>query len=147
LCGHILATTKQSTKALDEAMDPQTRWGTAYLGQTSTILLWVSGTDKPIEIAPQGELIIGRSAEGSAMQPDIDLAPYSAEDLGVSRLHVALKRTDNTVVIADLNSKNCTYINGQRLHGHEVRVLRDGDQIRLGKLAIKVTFKHLVRRI
>jgi hypothetical protein len=146
-CGHILMTKKQSTKALEEEMDAATRWGTAHLAQTSTILLWVRGVDKPIELAPQGELIMGRSAEQSAMQPDIDLASYNAEDLGVSRLHAALKRMDNTVMITDLNSKNCTYINGQRLHAHEVRVLRDGDEIRLGKLVIKVTFKHQIRRI
>jgi hypothetical protein len=146
-CGHILLTKRQSTKALEDEMDPQTRWGTAHLGQTSTILLWVRGVDKPIELSPQGELIMGRSADQSAMQPDIDLAPYNAEDLGVSRLHAALKRMDNTVTITDLNSKNCTYINGQRLHAHEVRVLRDGDEIRLGKLVIKVTFKHQIRRL
>jgi pSer/pThr/pTyr-binding forkhead associated (FHA) protein len=54
---------------------------------------------------------------------------------------------DNTVVIVDLDSVNHTYINGQRLHPKEVRVLRDGDELRLGKLSIKVTFKHPIRRL
>jgi hypothetical protein len=146
-CGHILMTQKQSTKVLEEEIDAAMRWGTAHLGQSSTLLFWVRGVDKPIELAPQGELIVGRSADQSAMQPDIDLAAYNAENLGVSRLHAALKRTDNTVTITDLNSRNYTYINGQRLHSQEVRALRDGDEIRLGKLVIKVTFKHQIRRI
>ena len=81
------------------------------------------------------------------MKPDIDLAAFNAEELGVSRLHAVLKRHENTVSISDLNSKNNTYINGQRLHPNEVRALRDGDEIRLGRLAMKVSFKHQVRRL
>ncbi len=146
-CGHILATKAPGTKALEDEMNAEMRWGTAHFGTSSMMLLWVRGAPKPIEVEPQGELIIGRSAAQSAMQPDIDLAAYNAEDLGVSRLHAAIKRMDNTVAITDLNSKNATYINGQRLHAHEVRVLRDGDEIRLGRLAVKVTFKHQIRRI
>jgi hypothetical protein len=147
-CGHILTASRSvGTKALEEDMDPKTRWGTAHFGQASALSLTVRGATKPIEVVPQGELIIGRSAAGSAMQPDIDLAAYNAENLGVSRLHASLKRQDNTVSITDLDSKNHTFINGQRLHPHEVRVLRDGDEIRLGKLIIKVSFKHQLRRI
>ncbi len=147
-CGHILVSSKTGTKVLDDKdMDPQTRWGTAHFGQSSAMLLMVRGAPKPLEVTPTAEMIIGRSADQSAMRPDIDLAPYNAENLGVSRLHAALKRHDNTVVISDLNSINHTYINGQRLHPHEVRVLHDGDEIRLGKLSIKVTFKHNLRRL
>jgi pSer/pThr/pTyr-binding forkhead associated (FHA) protein len=96
---------------------------------------------------PAGELVIGRFYDESPVQPDIDLSPYNAENLGVSRLHAAIRRTDNTVSIVDLDSVNHTFINGQRLHPHEVRVLRDGDDIRLGKLTIKVTFKRVIRRL
>ncbi len=147
-CGHILIITKTGTKALDDKdMDPELRWGTAHFGQASIILLMVRGAPKPIEVTPKAEMIIGRSAENSAMCPDIDLAAYHAENLGVSRLHAALRRMENTVAIVDLDSVNHTYINGQRLHPHEIRVLRDGDEIRLGKLSIKVTFKHQIRRL
>jgi hypothetical protein len=145
-CGHIL-TAPAGTKSLDDEMDSSTRWGTAHFGQFSSILIQVRGAKQPIEVTPQGEVIIGRSEAGSAMRPDIDLSPYNAENLGVSRIHASLKRTDNTIAIADLNSKNSTYINGQRLHPHEVRVLRDGDEVRLGKLPMKIAFKHQLKRI
>jgi pSer/pThr/pTyr-binding forkhead associated (FHA) protein len=128
-------------------MDPKTRWGTAHFGQASTLTLTVRGATKSIEVLPEGEQIIGRGASGSAMKPDIDLTAYNAENLGVSRLHASLKRLDNTVALTDLDSKNHTFINGQRLHPHEVRVLRDGDEVRLGKLIMKVNFKHQLRRI
>ncbi len=146
-CGHILISSKPGTKALDANLDPETRWGTANFGHNSTILLQVRGAPKPLEVNPKGELIIGRAAADNTIRPDIDLGPYNAEELGVSRLHAALKRLDNTIAITDLDSKNHTYINGQRLHSHEVRVLRDGDEIRLGKLPITITFKHQIRRI
>jgi FHA domain len=147
-CGHILITTKSGTKALDDKdMDPQVRWGTAHFGQNSVVLLMVRGAIRPLEVAPKAEMIIGRAAEKSAMMPDIDLTPFNAENLGVSRLHAALKRMENTVAIVDLDSINHTFINGQRLHPHEVRVLRDGDEIRLGKLSMKVAFKHQLRRL
>jgi len=146
-CGHILAASKPGTKALSADLDPETRWGTAHFGYNSTVLLHVRGATKPLEVNPKGELIMGRAADDNVMRPDIDLSPYNAEELGVSRLHAALKRLDNTIAIADLDSKNHTYINGQRLHSHEVRVLRDGDEIRLGKLPIRITFKHQIRRI
>ncbi len=148
-CGHILEMSSKpsSTKALDENIDPKTRWGTAHFGQFSSLLLQVRGASKAIEVPQQPELIIGRSAPDSAMRPDIDLAAYNAEALGVSRLHAALKRQEHTISITDLDSKNYTYINGQRLHSHEVRVLRDGDEVRLGKLIMKVGFKHQIRRL
>jgi FHA domain-containing protein len=147
-CGHILIITRTGTKALDDKdMDPAMRWGTAHFGQSSVILLSVRGASKPIEVTPKAEMIIGRSADHSAMCPDIDLSAYNAEDLGVSRLHAALRRMENTVAVVDLDSVNHTFINGQRLHPHEVRVLRDGDELRLGKLALKVTFKNQIRRL
>jgi hypothetical protein len=148
-CGHILAAGPKTpaTKALEDDMDPKTRWGTAHFGPSSVLVLQVRGAQRLIEVPAQAECIIGRSAEDSAMKPDIDLADYDADNLGVSRLHAVLKRQQNTIAISDLDSKNFTFINGQRLHPHEVRVLRNGDEIRLGKLVLKVGFKHQIRRI
>ena len=66
----------------------------------------------------------GRRATDFNANPDIDLGPFQAWDYGVSRLHAKLRFQDNTLTITDLDSVNHTYINGQRLHAHEVRVLR-----------------------
>jgi pSer/pThr/pTyr-binding forkhead associated (FHA) protein len=76
------------------------------------------------------------------MVPDIDLTPYGADDKGVSRLHASLHRQEETLVLSDLGSVNHTFINGQRLHAHEVRVLRDGDEIRLGRLVLYAYFRE-----
>jgi pSer/pThr/pTyr-binding forkhead associated (FHA) protein len=85
-------------------------------------------------------MILGRTSADSVMIPDVDLAPLHGGEHGVSRLHAGLRRQDNTLVLTDLGSKNHTHINGQRLHAHEVRVLHDGDELRLGRLVIYVYF-------
>ncbi|CAG0954430.1 MAG: FHA domain-containing protein [Anaerolinea sp.] len=146
-CGSLLQSPTHApsgaTKGLTESSgDPRDRLGTAYFGQTSKLLLIIRGSSIPVEVTGEVEVVIGRSSPDSPMKPDIDLAPFDAENLGVSRLHVSLNRDEYTVHVTDLSSRNHTFINGQRLHPREVRVLRDGDEIRLGRLTLKVVFRH-----
>jgi DNA-binding CsgD family transcriptional regulator len=66
------------------------------------------------------EIVIGRGLE----------AELSIPDEGLSRAHAKLLRIDPRVVnLIDLESKNGTFVNGQRI---EAVVLRRGDQIQLG---------------
>jgi pSer/pThr/pTyr-binding forkhead associated (FHA) protein len=39
-----------------------------------------------------------------------------------------------------MNSANGTFVNGQRLHPQEVRVLRHGDELRLGRMVFQTLF-------
>ncbi len=146
-CGHILISAVPASTAHLTDLDAQTRFGTAQFGRFSVLVLRVRGGANPIELDPEDELIIGRSERNNPVIPDVDLAPYNAIELGVSRQHAKLKRDDNTIAISDLSSTNGTFVNGQQLHPHDVRVLHDGDEIRLGKLVINVQFKHQIRRI
>jgi pSer/pThr/pTyr-binding forkhead associated (FHA) protein len=111
------------------------------------MILKAQDSRQPLQIYPQNlehELIIGRSTEDSAIVPDIDLAEVGAGELGVSRLHLALyfDHDTNTVCVHDLGSTNGSFVNGQKLHPHTVRVLYDGDELRLGKLSLRVYFQH-----
>lgn len=146
-CGHMLKPSRASTRALPINETDDGRKGTAHFGRFSRICLYVAGSTEPIELEPSAEIVIGRSTSDSALRPDVDLASYRGEDMGVSRLHATLKRQENTVSITDLGSLNHTYINGQLLHPQEVRVLYDGDEVRLGRLAIQVKFKQQLRRL
>ncbi len=136
-CGHILLSKRDTTKQLDA----KARWGTAYFPSETRLYLTLRGATQPIELLLSREFVIGRSTAESSLKPDVDLSPYNAEELGVSRMHAAVRQQDDTVVLTDLQSSNRTYINGQALYPHEVRVLRNGDEIRLGKLVMKVSFK------
>jgi pSer/pThr/pTyr-binding forkhead associated (FHA) protein len=85
--------------------------------------------------------ILGRAGGETPTDPLINLADYDAEKKGVSRRHAMLIREDERLLITDLGSTNHTYLNGQQLQENDRLVLRDGDEIRLGKLSIKIFYK------
>ena len=74
-----------------------------------------------------GDNVLGRSPDAEVW---ID-AP------GVSRHHARITLRDASATIEDLESKNGTYLGGQRVVGPSS--LTDGDQIRLG--SVVVTFR------
>ena len=96
--------------------------------------------------APVAFTLAYTDAQGQA--PNIPFwlgeAPGRTDELslGVSRLHAGLRRHGDTLVLTDLGSLNHTYVNGEQLHPHEVRVLHDGDEIRFGHLVARVYFRH-----
>jgi pSer/pThr/pTyr-binding forkhead associated (FHA) protein len=71
----------------------------------------------------------------------VDLTPMGAAERGVSRKHAHLSVEDNRLLLTDLDSLNGTYLRGIRLAPHVPTVLRKGDQILLGRLAIEVNFE------
>ena len=140
-CGHILEASDTMTKPL-EKMDVKSKPPTANFAQTDKLTLSIRGSSNDIQVTLRDEMVLGRASAKSSVRPDIDLSPYNAENQGVSRLHAAFRRQDNTIVLVDLGSANKTFINGQRVYPHEVRVLRSGDEIRLGKMTMKASFKR-----
>lgn len=115
-----------------------------YFGPDTLLVLVIRETQETFSIRPQErqhEVIIGRGA-GGTMKPDIDLTPQRAAALGVSRLHLSLSYNEKrcTLSVSDMGSANGTFINGNRLHPEEVRVLRHGDELRLGKLVLVAHF-------
>lgn len=152
-CGEFLRNEKASsyeTRRLDDSGG--TIPSADYFGEESTLVLTV-GAGKESErfkVRPQEfrhEVVIGRS-DGGTMTPDVDLAPHNAGDQGVSRLHVALQYNgrNNILSISDMKSANGTFVNGQKLYPQEVRVLRHGDELRLGRMVLRVYFEHQVNR-
>jgi pSer/pThr/pTyr-binding forkhead associated (FHA) protein len=67
------------------------------------------------------ELSIGRT----------DLANLVLDDTGLSRVNTTFFRDDDDILVADENSTNGTFVNGQKVTGRP-RVLSDGDEIRIG---------------
>ena len=82
---------------------------------------------------PKVQTVLGRADNTSTQKPDLDLTPYGALEKGVSRIHAAICRNDDTLTLVDKGSANGTHLNGQRLVPDQPRVLRDGDEIRLGQ--------------
>lgn len=116
-------------------------WGTATFEERDQIIIHVRDAAEPITITPDDEFLIGRLDAASGITPDLDLSPYGALEKGVSRIHAALRRGEEVLSVVDLDSANGTYLNGQRLGPNQPRLLRDGDEIRLGKLSMHIYFK------
>jgi pSer/pThr/pTyr-binding forkhead associated (FHA) protein len=55
----------------------------------------------------------------------------------ISRTHVRLGRRDQGLYLEDLGSTNGTQVNGERVSRAE---LRDGDELRMGKLSLRVNW-------
>lgn len=134
--------TKDVTRVLDErpvaANVP--RWGTASLGAERKLLLHVRGFDTPLVVPLVGRLLLGRYDPQTDSAPDIDLEDYDGKQMGVSRRHAEIAVEEDGLKVMDLGSANSTYINGQRLIAHQERILRDGDELRLGQLVMRVNF-------
>ena len=88
------------------------------------------------------ELVLGRANPDTDELPAIDLTQAGGIDKGVSRKHALILRRDSALHIVDNNSANGTYLNGQKLIAMQPRILRDGDDIRLGHLVVRVTFQQ-----
>ncbi len=136
----VVATTRQLQNAPDE-LGLKATWGTARFNDDTSIIVHIRDAADPIVLQPRQETMFGRADPNSPTQPDLDLSPYGALEKGVSRIHAAIRRGEDRLTLVDLGSVNGTYLNGQRLPPNQPRVLRDGDEIRLGKLVVHVYFK------
>lgn len=117
-----------------------TNWGTARLGKERQLLLHIRGHEKPLVVNITDQLVLGRFDVETKQAPDVGLDDYNAQELGVSRRHAAILVEDNALKVMDLGSANATYMNGQKLVAHQARILRDGDELRLGRLVMRVHF-------
>ncbi len=116
-------------------------WGSASVGQLQSVIIHFRSVNEPLVIDLRDRIVFGRTDTSSPRQPDIDLTPYGAVEKGVSRVHAAIERSDDVLTLVDMGSSNGTSLNGQRLAPDQPRVLRDGDEIRFGKLVAQFYFR------
>ncbi len=146
-CGRGLSTavppTRPTQKLDSESSELTARatWGTARFKENTPIILRIRDTQDSISLEATKQLVVGRADDSNTRQPDLDLTPYGALEQGVSRNHVIILRSEHALTITDLGSANGTHLNGQRLIADEPRLLRDGDEIRLGRLVAYIYFK------
>ncbi len=145
-CGQILVGERapvSTQKFMEPSQDQPGRnsWGTARFGRESSVILHVRDAAEPVILNPKDETILGRVDPTTAGKVGLDLTPFGAQEKGVSRIHAAIRRGEDTLTLIDLGSVNGTLLNGQRLIPNQPRVLRDGDEIRLGKLVCHVYFR------
>jgi hypothetical protein len=116
------------------------RWGTATIGADGRIKLHVVGMPAPVEVQLKPAIILGRADKDNASEMNVDLTLFGAAEQGVSRQHAVLELINKTVMLTDLGSTNGTFLNDQRVMPQQRRVVRDNDEIRLGKLIMHIYF-------
>ena len=141
-CGYLIKNAElgtdllppQSGELIDDAIFP-----------TDGLLILLSETDITYTLRPQlglSRLTIGRHDDTSPI--DINLDNLNANEKGVSRLHATIIYDDisRTLSLLDMDSMNGSFVNEQRLHPSERRVIRHGDKLRFGNVVLKVQYKH-----
>jgi len=84
-------------------------------------------------------VVLGRNSATKNIQNDIDLTELDVKKI-ISRRHAAIKREKNEFILYDLDSRNGTFINGQRLSSAQPHTLVSGDVIEFGTGGAKLTF-------
>jgi pSer/pThr/pTyr-binding forkhead associated (FHA) protein len=99
--------------------------------------LVIQSANATLTIPPGKQVIVlGREDPVSSVFPDIDLDPYGAQEEGVGRKHAQLVMRGGDICIEDLESVNGTVVNKQRLVPRQPQPIKDGDEIRLGKMVM-----------
>lgn len=124
-----------------KVIDGQAQGTTATLGEQREVLFVIRGMIERVVMQDNSSVTLGRFDTGTVMNEEIDLIPYGAIDRGVSRRHCKIQLQNNQLYVTDLQSTNGTFLAGIRLKPNEQTVLRKGDEVLLGRLAVQVLFR------
>jgi hypothetical protein len=145
-CGAKLQGAQQETRRTDrfepEDLPPDVKpvgYIQGSLVPDSGLGIYLENTT-PVMIMRDDEATLGRKAGGTGGLI-VDLVPFGAIQLGVSRAHAVIRRVRNGYEIMDLGSTNGTWVNSQKLEPDEPRAISSGDMIRLGRLSLLVLYK------
>ena len=113
--------------------------GEALVAGRKAIVFEIDKTRLPLPVAEV--LSVGRASQNSDCHPDVDLSAFDAQRKGVSRHHITITRKESMLYVSDAGSSNGTWLNGHRLIPRAQRVLRNGDELQLSRLRIKVHYE------
>lgn len=103
--------------------------------------VWIMlNNGQTFELTGKSQYLIGRRDPRNNVAPDVDLTNWNGAAEGVSRLHVTLYVTPIGVFVEDLESRNETMRNSDRLLPRQRYPIQDGDVLRLGQMTLNVQF-------
>jgi pSer/pThr/pTyr-binding forkhead associated (FHA) protein len=98
----------------------------------------VISTGRQIQLPSTPEVHVGRTDAAHGIFPDLDLSPDGGLEGGVSRHHCKIHQRGSAYLVEDVGSANGTFLNGQRLTPYLPHVLKDEDELQLGRITLKV---------
>jgi hypothetical protein len=81
-------------------------------------------------------ILLGRSVPPSPDVTALDLTPFRAEELGVSRRHLTMQVYNKKLTITDNNSLNGSFLNGKLIEPDAPYMVTRGDEITVGRLRV-----------
>jgi FHA domain len=140
-CGERLDPQSQSADAsaapVSTASSAPAAVAAAPAATATTAKLVVEADNATFDLSGKSEAMIGREDPVSNIYPDVDLTPHGGEEGGVSRLHAKIFLQGGQYMIEDQNSTNFTFVNRQKLQPKTPTPIKDGDEVRLGRVTMK----------
>jgi hypothetical protein len=150
-CSHCGAPLSQSSTTLRKSIDEHLAGEEELIESLKRVIsgltepgiaFYLREGSKPIAVCTEQEFVLGRhSSELTGKEPLVDLSPYDAFALGVSRRHALIRRNGATYEITDLDSSNGTWLDTSRLSPQTPYPFKSGAQIRLGKLVLLIVYR------
>lgn len=84
-------------------------------------------------------IVLGRDSTSKNIHNDIDLSELDIKKI-ISRRHATIQRENDEYTIYDLDSRNGTFLNGERISAAQPQKLTPGDVIQFGSGGVKLTF-------
>lgn len=105
------------------------------LPPAGAIALSLMGRQEPLIVKIRDRIMIGRYSAATDAG-FLDLTPYHAGLMGVSREHAVIESGVDGYLLIDCDSKNGTWLNQQRLEPYLAYPLYSGDRIQLGQFVM-----------
>lgn len=112
---------------------------TKALAQSKNISLTIAHLQLSLVFEVHELIYVGRNAN-EAHDITVDLEPFGALEMGVSRQHLALCWRDEILVMIDNHSLNHTWVNGEVLVPGQAYPVYKSDRIKLGAFVLSVDF-------
>ena len=106
--------------------------------------IYIAGAFKPYYVHIYRELIIGRQADAT-LEAVFDLSDLDGFNMGVSRRHALIRRTESGFEVIDLSSRNGTWLNAERLVPNKPYPFASGSQLRVGQMRLFIMYHTVLK--
>jgi hypothetical protein len=132
--GNLL--TKDIAISFDDEVEPAPPPPAVTIFETK-VSMYLMDARHVLPIMGKNEFTLGRKIPGSDKIPDVDLSPYKAFSLGVSRIHATIRVSGGNVLITDNNSSNGTFVNNKKIPAFKPIPVKHKDIVTLGLFRIQ----------
>ena len=152
-CGAPLETYPMEETAITRTTEVQTRvmerMGELLINEALTpaggIALYLAGTSDPVFLSSEKEFVIGRKVEDDgATEVFLDLAKFGGYQMGLSKQHAMIRRSEHGYEVIDLSSRNGTWLNDEQLMPGRPYPLTSGSQLRLARMRLLVLYRPVL---